>query len=82
MWHANCSCFQQPQCLAPAKRLQEFQTRRSLNDGPPLSKSEDTFMRTLIILSIVLLLKIEQELTRRLLRRAVPRRQRTGALRP
>jgi hypothetical protein len=53
-----------------------------LSDGPPLSKSEDTFMRTLIILSIVVLLKIEQELTRRLLRRAVARRQRTGALRP
>jgi hypothetical protein len=82
MWHANCSCFQQPQCLTPANHLQEFQPRRPLSDGPPLSKSEDTFMRTLIILSIVVLLKIEQELTRRLLRRAVARRQRTGALRP
>jgi len=39
------------------------------------------FMRTLIILCIVALLKIEQELTRRLLRRAVARRRRTGALR-
>ena len=38
-------------------------------------------MRTLIILSIVVLLKIEQELTRRLAKRAVPRRHRTGALR-
>jgi hypothetical protein len=81
MWHAICSCFQQPQCLTPANHLQEFQPRRPLSDGPPLSKSEDTFMRTLIILSIVVLLKIEQELTRRLVQRAVPRRRRTDALR-
>jgi len=46
-----------------------------------LSKSEDTFMRTLIILSVVVLLKIEQELTRRLVKRTVPRRHRTGSLR-
>jgi hypothetical protein len=38
-------------------------------------------MRTLIILSIVVLLKIEQELTRRLSKRAVPRRHGAGALR-
>jgi hypothetical protein len=81
MWHANCSCFQQPQCLAPANHLQEFQPRRPLSGGPPLSKSEDTFMRTLIILSVVVLLKIEQELTRRLVKRTVPRRHRTGSLR-
>jgi hypothetical protein len=69
-------------CLAPANHLQKFQLRRPLSHGPPSSKSEDTFMRTLIILSIVVLLKIEQELTRRLSKRAVPRRHRTGALRP
>ena len=81
MWHANCFGFQQPVCLAPANHLQKFQLRRPLSHGPPSSKSEDTFMRTLIILSIVVLLKIEQELTRRLSKRAVPRRHRTGALR-
>jgi hypothetical protein len=44
-------------------------------------KSEETFMRSLIILSIVVLLKIEQELTRSRAKRAVPRRSRTSALR-
>jgi len=39
------------------------------------------FMRTVIILCIVALLKIEQELTRRLVKRAVSRRRRAGALR-
>jgi hypothetical protein len=39
------------------------------------SKSEETSMRSLIILSIVVLLKIEQELSRSLARRAVPRRR-------
>jgi len=43
------------------------------------SQSEETFMRSLIILSIVVLLKIEQELTRRLVQRTVPRRRRAGA---
>jgi hypothetical protein len=38
-------------------------------------------MRSLIILSIVVLLKIEQELSRGLAKRAVPRRHGTGALR-
>ena len=38
-------------------------------------------MRSLIILSIVVLLKIEQELTRSLAKRAVPRRHRKGVLR-
>jgi hypothetical protein len=33
-----------------------------------------SFMRTLIILSIVVLLKIEQQLARGLVKRAVPRR--------
>jgi hypothetical protein len=37
-------------------------------------------MRSLIILSIVVLLKVEQELSRSLAKRAVPRR-RTAALR-
>jgi hypothetical protein len=45
------------------------------------SQSEDTFMRSLIILSIVVLLKIEQELTRRPAKRAVPRRHKAGVLR-
>ena len=39
------------------------------------AKSEETFMRSLIILSIVVLLKIEQELSRALVKRAVPRRR-------
>jgi hypothetical protein len=38
-------------------------------------------MRSLIILSIMVLLKIEQELTRRLVKRTVLRRRGTGALR-
>jgi hypothetical protein len=59
----------------------DFQLGRPLSDGPPSGKSEDTFMRTLIILSVVVPLKIEQELTRRLVKRAVPRRHRTGSLR-
>jgi hypothetical protein len=44
-------------------------------------KSEETFMRSLIILSIVVLLKIEQELTRRPAKPAAPRRNRTSVLR-
>jgi hypothetical protein len=36
-------------------------------------------MRSLIILSIVVLLKVEQELNRNLAKRAVPRRRRAGA---
>ena len=44
-------------------------------------KSEVTFMRSLIILSIVVLLKVEQELTRSREKRAVPRRHRTAAVR-
>jgi hypothetical protein len=39
-------------------------------------KSEEAFMRSLIILSIVVLLKIEQELTRSLAARTVSRRRR------
>jgi hypothetical protein len=39
------------------------------------SQAEETHMRSLIILSIVILLKIEQELSRSLARRAVPRRR-------
>ena len=38
-------------------------------------------MRSLIILSIVVLLKVEQELSRSLAKRAVPRRHKTAALR-
>jgi hypothetical protein len=38
-------------------------------------------MRTAIILCIVALLKIEQELARRLVKRTVPRRRGAGALR-
>jgi hypothetical protein len=49
--------------------------------APQRSKSEETLMRSLIILSIVVLLKIEQELTRSRGKRAVPRRHRPGALR-
>jgi hypothetical protein len=40
-----------------------------------------SFMRTLIILSIVVLLKIEQQMARSLVKRSVPRRRRPGALR-
>jgi hypothetical protein len=40
-----------------------------------------SFMRTLIILSIVVLLKIEQQLARGLVQRALPRRHRRAALR-
>jgi len=43
------------------------------------SQPEETFMRSLIILSIVVLLKIEQELTRRPAKRTVPRRHRASA---
>lgn len=42
-------------------------------------KAEEAFMRSLITLSIVVLLKIEQQLSRRLVKRALPRRHRTGA---
>jgi hypothetical protein len=62
-------------------------TRRNFNRAlhralaPQWRKSEERFMRSLIILSIVVLLKIEQELTRRPAKPAVPRRNRTSVLR-
>jgi hypothetical protein len=43
------------------------------------SQSEKACMRSLIILSIVVLLKVEQELNRSLAKRAASRRHRAGA---
>ncbi len=45
------------------------------------NKSEETYMRSLITFSIVVLLKIEQQLSRGLAKHAVPQRHRTRTLR-
>jgi hypothetical protein len=81
MWHANCFTSGSQSTLR--RRITRIGSARAvqLALGPQLSKPEERFMRSLIILAIVVLLKIEQELTSRLAKRAVVRRHRAGALR-